>query len=202
MCINFFKPVYSQFLDLKKYSRARIHRAGWVGECLTCVGTAAPPASSPPASVGGSCGRFPPPPVLSSVVSASEPAHHAVIHPHQCELDHITDGIGRHFNLLKFNVCQLLYRLFTFYMVEYEVLSRIFRTQNYCIWHWMIAWVHVQLFLIQYFLHWQKLPLVVSDIWVAIHTVFPMRSPAEMLILIRLPPNGYFLVVTGIPEDS
>jgi hypothetical protein len=33
-------------------------------------------------------------------------------------------------------------------------------------------------------------------------TVFPMRSPAEMLILMRLPPNGYFLFRLGISAVS
>lgn len=29
-----------------------------------------------------------------------------------------------------------------------------------------------------------------------------MRSPAQMLILIRLPPKGYFLFILGIPAVS
>lgn len=33
-------------------------------------------------------------------------------------------------------------------------------------------------------------------------TVFPIRSPAQMLILIRLPPKGYFLFIMGIPAVS
>lgn len=35
-----------------------------------------------------------------------------------------------------------------------------------------------------------------------IPTVFPMRSPAQMLILIRLPPKGYFLFILGSPAVS